>query len=523
MLLGLAVVCYSPLRAAPSPSTLPAKYDRQWEEAQASELHGDWKKALDIYETLRKANPHCEEVQKAFLDCLAHLNQRLRLDDEAFRKRVLKLKPAAALKVYEEVISQLRANYLDHQRVDCLGLFQRGLAELRYALKDKDFQKEFLKGVSKEALDLFQYKLANWSMNKDDFANEKETSNQVQRVAREAAGDLGLAPPAVVVEFAFGACNALDEFTFGLTSRQLNSLQSTIKGKAVDLGVRLALNADQKLEVSRIYSDNPALVQLKKGDRLLKVDGISVEGFSADTAEAFLAGEEGSTVDIEVLSAGDTKPHRLTLPRSSALRSVKNVRMMSENVGYVRVTLFQDSTVPELKSAILSLQGQGMKALVLDLRGNPGGLFDAGVQAAELFLSDNVIVYTQGRIKQETFKANNSNPLNMPVLVVVDNETASAAEIVAGAIKENGKGKVAGQTTYGKGTIQCVIPLEKFPAGLRVTVAKFLSPANYPYTGHGVIPDFPLEKMDLDDVTLARVHLLAKNMISSPMPMNMMD
>jgi carboxyl-terminal processing protease len=283
------------------------------------------------------------------------------------------------------------------------------------------------------------------------------------------------------------------------------------------------LNADQKLEVSRIYSDNPALAQLKKGDRILKVDGIAVDGFPADTAEAFLAGEEGSTVDVEVLSAGDSKPHRLTLPRSSALRSVKDARMMSENVGYVKVTLFQDSTVQELKSAILSLQGQGMKALVLDLRGNPGGLFDAGVQAAELFLSDNVIVYTQGRIKHETFKANNSNPLNMPVLVLVDNETASAAEIVAGALKENGKGKVAGQTTYGKGTVQCVIPLEKFPAGLRLTVAKFLSPANYPYTGHGVIPDYPLEKIDLEDATLARVHLLAKNMINTPLPMNMMD
>jgi len=82
---------------------------------------------------------------------------------------------------------------------------------------------------------------------------------------------------------------------------------------------------------------------------------------------------------------------------------------------------------------------------------------------------------------------------------------------------------VAGQTTYGKGTIQCVIPLEKFPAGLRVTVAKFLSPANYPYTGHGVVPDYPLEKVDLEDATLARIHLLAKTMINSPLPMNMMD
>jgi carboxyl-terminal processing protease len=514
VLLGLAVGLTSPLKAAPSPLSLPAKYDPVWEEAQTYEAQGKWDEAYKLYYKLRKLNPNCEELNKAFLECLAHLNQGMRLEDEAFRKRVLKLKPAAALKVYEEVVGQLRVHYLDRERVDFCDLFQRGLAELRFALSNSKFQGEFLDGTPKEAIDKFQKKLADWTINKEGFATEKEASSQVQRVAREAANDLGLAPTAVVVEFAFGACNALDEYTFGLTPRQLNSLQATIKGKSVDLGIRLALSTDQKLEVARVYSDNPALVQIKKGDRLIKIDGIAVDGFSADTAEAFLAGEEGSTVEVEILPAGESKPRRLTLPRSSALRSVKDARMLSEEVGYVKVTLFQESTVQEMKSAILALQSRGMKALVLDLRGNPGGLFDAGVQAAELFLSDNVIVYTVGRIKQETHKANNTNPLNLPVLVLVDNETASAAEVLAGALKENGKAKVAGQTTYGKGTIQCVIPLEKFPAGLRVTVAKFLSPANYPYTGHGVIPDFPLERIDLEDAALVRVQLLARSMIT---------
>ncbi|MFL5240649.1 MAG: S41 family peptidase [Gemmataceae bacterium] len=520
VLLGLAVGLTPSLQAASNPSTLPAKYDPIWEEAQTYEAQGKWDEAYKLYYKLRKLNPGCEELNKAFLDCLAHLNQGLRLEDEAFRKRVLKLKPAAALKVYEEVVVQLRANYLDRERVDLCDLFQRGLAELRFALINSRFQAEFLDGTPKEAIDKFQKRLADWPISKGGFANEKDTSSQVQRVAREAANDLGLSPTAVVVEFAFGACNALDEYTFGLTPRQLNSLQSTIKGKSVDLGVRLASSTDQKLEVARVYSENPALSEIKKGDRLIKIDGIPVDGFSADTAEAFLAGEEGSAVEVEILPAGETKPRRLTLPRTSALRSVKDARMLSDEVGYLKVTLFQESTVQEMKSAILGLQGRGMKALVLDLRGNPGGLFDAGVQAAELFLSDNVIVYTVGRIKQETHKANNTNPLNLPVLVLVDNETASAAEVLAGALKENGKAKVAGQTTYGKGTIQCVIPLEKFPAGLRVTVAKFLSPANYPYTGHGVIPDFPLEKIDLEDAALVRVHLLARSLITG-MPMNM--
>lgn len=509
-----------PLEAAPSPQSLPAKFDTQWAEAQDHQAKGHWYEACNIYDKLRKLNLGCEEINQAYLDCLARINQGRRLRDEAFRKRVLKLKPAAAVKLYEEVIAQLRMNYLAPDRVDVQSLFVRGLNELRFALEDERFRKEFLEEIPTEVIQRFARKLSDWPVDKELLGTEKEASKWAQEVARDAAVDLGMAPSAVLVEFTFGAANALDEFTYGLTFRQLGSLQTVLKGKSVDLGVRLAMNPDQKLEVARIISDNPELGQLKKGDRIVKIDGISTEGFtSADLGELLLVGEEGSLVDLEILTPGEAKTHRLLLPRTTSLHSVKEARMLGDDVGYVKIAVFQESTLQELKSAIVGLQSLGCRALVVDLRGNPGGLFDAGLQTSELFLNDHVIVYTQGRFKIETHKARNPSPFNLPILVVVDAETASTAEIVAGALKENGKAKVAGHTTFGKGTIQCLIPLEKFPAGLRITVAKFLSPANYPYSGHGVIPDYPLDSADLDDARMVQIQALARNLAGSSAPL----
>jgi len=178
--------------------------------------------------------------------------------------------------------------------------------------------------------------------------------------------------------------------------------------------------------------------------------------------------------------------------------SVEDVQLLGEGIGYCKLTTFHDSTVQELRDAILQLQTQGMRVLILDLRGNPGGLFKVAVQSSRLFLSDGVIVFTQSRLPEfnETHRSRNADALGMPLVVLVDGETASAAEVLAGALKENRRATLVGQTTFGKGSIQCVVPLEKIPAGIRITVAKFYSPANYPYSGHGVTPNNGMEFTD---------------------------
>ena len=174
--------------------------------------------------------------------------------------------------------------------------------------------------------------------------------------------------------------------------------------------------------------------------------------------------------------------------------------------------------VQELKDAILQLQAQtlGLKALVLDLRGNPGGYFPAALQVAELFLHEGVIVYTQSRLREEAHRASNQNALTLPLVILVDGETASAAEVVAGAFKENGRATLVGQTTFGKCSIQCLVRLESIRSGLQITMARFSSPAHLGYDGRGVVPHRIVERSSgdpLDDLQREVAFQIAEQLV----------
>jgi len=176
-------------------------------------------------------------------------------------------------------------------------------------------------------------------------------------------------------------------------------------------------------------------------------------------------------------------------------------------IGYIRIHSFQESTLQEGKDALTQLQQQmGLRGVILDLRGNPGGLFKSALDVAELFLPDSVIVHTHGpetpghpeNDLNRVYRSHNMSPYGMPLVALVDGETASAAEILAGALKDNGRAKVVGQTTYGKGSIQCVIPLERAPGGLRLTVARFSTPSRVPFSGRGLLPHVTVNESDPD-------------------------
>jgi carboxyl-terminal processing protease len=183
--------------------------------------------------------------------------------------------------------------------------------------------------------------------------------------------------------------------------------------------------------------------------------------------------------------------------------------MQSGAVGYVRITSFQETTLADLDSALADLNKQGMKALILDLRGNSGGLFDVAVETVRRFLVKGLIVSTRHhdpRVKPGFYHAHNPGALTLPMVVLVDGETASAAEVVAGALKEHKRARVVGQTTYGKGCSQGLLRLPtqgllKLPpkpggnptGGIRLTVERFFSPTGYPYSGRGVVPHIPVD------------------------------
>jgi len=249
-----------------------------------------------------------------------------------------------------------------------------------------------------------------------------------------------------------------------------------------------------------------------EGARLVRIDKKEVtEGITAELAAEWLRGEANTPVTLGVLVPGQEDPQDYPLVRQPVTIPSVERRILSSldgattgDIGYLKIAHFQDTTPQDVREALAQLQvlsAGPLRGLVLDLRGNPGGSVIPAVKVAELFLPEGVIVNMSSRFKDfdGEFRVRESvNPFALPMCVLVDGETASAAELLAGALKENNVGNQAraqliGQTTFGKGSVQCIIPLEKSPGGIRITVAKFTSPHKKPFTNSGITPDYPVD------------------------------
>ncbi len=492
-----------PFLAAEAPSSL-ARIEDLRRQAQVCEKRGDWLEACRWHEEIIRRDRTQGEYREAYHRCLRQLHLVRRHRDAAYRQALLRLTPSQALDLYEQILSRLMSSYVDRSRAKLTTLFQQGIEELRLGLASEGFQREFLAGMAPETIEAFRRGLDEWNDRK--IQTRAEAREQVAAVARHAQ-QTGLTAKGVpmlgllALEFACGACNSLDEHTLFLTPGHYSDLQASLRGRFVGIGVDLAV-VEGRLEIGRVYPRGPAAeAGLLRRDRIVRIDRQAIESLPPDVAADRLRGEAGSQVELEVVSAGQMMPHSAKLVRRAVVAPSVEHDVINDGdemglIGIVRISSFQDSTPQEVKEALAQLQTLGIRVLILDVRGNPGGVFRSAVQVAELFLGEGVIVITQSQLREfnRPFRADAMNPFALPMVVLVDAETASSAEVVAGALKDHGRAVVVGQTTYGKGTIQCVLPLdrgplEQMPAGIRLTVARFFSPLKVPYSGRGVVPD----------------------------------
>ena len=429
------------------------------------------------------------------------------------------------------MLNTIATTYVDRGKTDPDALFRHGLQEIRYALKQDAFVKQHLQDAGPFVLEAFRDRLEKWPERK--IGTRSEVRNLIQLLASMAHQD-GLVrnkaafTVVLAMEFAFGACSGLDEYTLFLTPQHYSNLQATIRGKLVSVGLDLALE-NQQLVIARVYPNSPAAdAQLTPGLHLVRIDRQDVKDWSPEMAAERLRGDAGSLVELDLMIDGMKLPAFRLERRAVAIPSVDawlidddGTRADYADLGYIRITHFQETTVQEVTEAMLRLHARGMKGLILDLRGNPGGAFLPAVKIAEMFLPEGVIVNTTSQFpefKDKTFRIKgNANAFTTPLCVLIDTETASSAELLAGAFKENGRAKLFGQTTFGKGSIQCLFPLdksEKATGGIRITVAKFTSPSKSIYTHVGVMPDVPVEG---DEKTVLRAALQVLRPLIGPM------
>tara|TARA_B100000676_G_scaffold294396_1_gene332307 strand:+ start:2352 stop:3653 length:1302 start_codon:yes stop_codon:yes gene_type:complete len=293
-----------------------------------------------------------------------------------------------------------------------------------------------------------------------------------------------------------GMLYELDPHSSYLTPDQFDDLQVTTTGEFGGLGIEVTMEDGFVKVITPVDGSPASKAGIQAGDLILKIDETFVKGLSLGEAVELMRGEIGSKIELMVLSEGDEKPHQVTLKRDKIqLHSVKS-RMLEPGLGYIRISQFQNNTGEDTRKALDSLTGEDtLRGLVLDLRNNPGGVLGGAVEVADLFMDNGLIVYTQGRNKssRSDFNAKPGDHLNgVPLVVLVNGGSASASEIVAGALQDQGRAIVVGNRTFGKGSVQTVLPLSKDKA-LKLTTARYYTPEGRSIQAEGIEPDIVVD------------------------------
>ncbi|MFQ5508005.1 MAG: S41 family peptidase [Leptospirillia bacterium] len=295
-----------------------------------------------------------------------------------------------------------------------------------------------------------------------------------------------------------GMMDTLDPHSSYMKRKNYEELQVDTKGEFGGLGIHVSVR-DKKLVVISPIEDTPAFrAGIESGDHILKVEGKPTKDMTISEAVELMRGKKGTEVVITIVREGPEgpeKPFDVTIVRDVIKVPSVRSRMIEPGIGYIRLTQFQERSGPDLKDHLKRLQDDGMESLVLDLRNNPGGLLTSAVEVAELFLDDGeLVVYIQNRKgdREEYYAHVRDGGTDFPLVVLVNGGSASASEIVSGAMQDLGRAVIMGTVSFGKGSVQTVMPLSD-ESGLRLTTAKYYTASGRTIHGNGITPDIVVQ------------------------------
>lgn len=286
-----------------------------------------------------------------------------------------------------------------------------------------------------------------------------------------------------------------DPYSEYYTQEELESLMNQTEGIYYGIGAYVGIDPVTSLpKVSGIIAGAPAEeVDLRPDDLIYMVDGKQTAGLSLSEAVALIKGPEHTTVTLTIVREGAMDYLEVEIERRKVESPTVNFEMLNDDMAYIQITEFDDVTVDQFADALAMAKGSDMKGLILDLRGNPGGNLSAVVDIARMMLPKGLIVYTEDKQgKRKEYKCDGTRQLEVPMVVLVDGNSASASEILSGAIKDYGIGTLVGTTTYGKGIVQQVIPL-KDDSAIKITISSYYTPNGINIHGTGIEPDVVCE------------------------------
>jgi carboxyl-terminal processing protease len=325
-----------------------------------------------------------------------------------------------------------------------------------------------------------------------------ETINEVMRAIR----DHFIKTDVKDRDLTYGAINGMldalnDRFTRFMRPEEYEEFEIKNQGEFDGIGANIDLVVDEKTGktlpvIVRALPETPAeKAGIKAGDRILKIDGKSTEDMASATVVGLIRGKRGTPVTLTLQSKGETKPRDVVIKRDRIELHWVEFEMLPDHIGYIQLREFNEKADRELDKAFARLKAEGAKGLIFDVRGNPGGLLEVAITVASRFVKSGPVVSTKdrkGNVEKLDVEGDRFLNLKMPVVVLVNGYSASASEILAGAVQDAGVGKVVGEKTFGKASVQILVKL-RHGGALAITTAKYMTPKNRDITDAGIMPD----------------------------------
>ena len=458
----------------------------------------NWYEAKKHYEKSLRRYPNNQVLHAKFAESRRRQEIDVRYQDRAFATLTSEASINDVLLVFDEVFLDIEKFHVD--RPSYSTLFEFGIAGVAEALSENSFYIQ--NGISEESRQRALKTLD--SIRKKTNGIQFSTQDEVRRVtlwiARQLKKYADVPETATLSEFLCSAISSLDAYSSSLTPTQVEDVFSLIDGRFIGLGIEL--KTDAPTVIVRVIPKSPAEeVGIVEGDEIVSIDETDVAELTGTEIGELLQGREGEKTSLVLRSIDSRLRKVVAVRRPIDVPSVEQVHVLDtrDGIGYVKISCFQKTTAKELQEAINQLSKSKIKSLIIDLRQNPGGLLQEAINVSDMFLDSGTIVQTQGRNGFHVFKAKERAIFELPLILLVDSNSASAAEIFAGAMQDNGRAVVVGSQSYGKGTVQAIVQLsgettgKKPIAGLRLTTEKFYSPKGRAYAGVGVTPDVVVE------------------------------
>jgi len=297
-----------------------------------------------------------------------------------------------------------------------------------------------------------------------------------------------------------------DPYSVYMTKDEFKNFNESTKGSYGGIGVIVTRSEDGYVTVVAPIEDTPGeKAGLKTNDKIIKVDDKDVIGIDLEAAVALMKGKKGTQVTLTVMRDNVKEPQEFKITREEIILKTVKSNMMENNIGYIRISMFDEDTGAEFKKALNALTAKDMKGLIIDLRQNPGGFINQCVEVADELLDEGLVVYTEDKAKKREDYKSKKGKLEVPFVVLIDEGSASASEIVSGAVKDRKAGLLIGAKTFGKGLVQSIEQL-KDGSGMKLTTQKYYTPNGISINKVGIQPDIEVkalevrEEQELEDV-----------------------